>query len=544
MTINGNLTLRLPTAPRTAMTLRPYQTEAIERIRGLIRQGRKRILVVAPTGAGKTICFSDIACRTVEKGGEVLILAHRRELVTQSVQKIVGPPHLGGCGMPRELVGVMMGNDKRRNVSAPIQVASIDTLGARLAAAGLVSGRAPTAAELGWPNPRKIVIDEAHRALSPRYAAVLALYPDAIVTGWTATPYRMDGRGLGDLFEDIVIVSDVETLILNGYLVRSRSYSHKVKADLSGVNTASNGDYDKTELAAAVDRDVLVGNIVDHWLTHSGLARTLVFGASVAHSRHIAERFNAQGVPAEHVDGETDPAVRERALDRLRRGELLVLCNYGLFSDGTDVPWVKCVVLARPTKSKALSMQAIGRGMRAIPGIAEVRHLIVIDHAGCVLRHGRPEEPQTFTLEGRARRGDADAVMTKECGGCYALIARGLRECPSCGWLFGEEPGERRGPREEDGELAEVVVSETKRRRELCASIDRVARELEKARDWRAGKVREAVAVEFGKTRRDMDMLELKQVQRWLTDGLFAKQYPAPDDLWRGVDRRTGERDE
>lgn len=518
----------LPKIPKLDVRLRPYQQDVIARARTYYEAGGRRLLIQAPTGAGKTITFTFIVTRTVENGGTALILAHRQELIGQAYDKLTKAPPVG-LGIPEALVGVIMAQDARTRPSAPIQVASVQTVASRIARRGArPDGGSWRAEELGLPPARLVVTDECHRAVSASYQAINGLYPDAFHIGMTATPYRLDGRGLGEFYDELVVSASVEQLIAGGWLVRSRVYSHAVKADLSGVRTGRGGDYDERSLTEAVDRDVLVGNVVDHWLSHAGGARTFVFGASVPHARHIAERFAWQGIPAAFVGADTPRADRARALADFRAGRLLVLCNYDVFTEGTDVPECKCAVLARPTKSESVYRQSVGRAMRAIDGWPELTTCVVLDHAGSALRFGLPEDAQEFSLRGRERRGGGEAP-TKECPGCWRVIPANAATCPECGWLFGEERETGALLKEKDGQLVEVVAKEKVKVKELRSTIHAICGGADEARGWQPGTTNKAVFVHYGKSRTEMSLAELRDVLTWLTGPGLAREFPVPE---------------
>jgi superfamily II DNA or RNA helicase len=314
--------------------LRPYQSEAIKRVEDLARGGVRRIVIALPTGGGKTTVAAKIIERALRSEKRVLFLAHRRELIGQAYQRLVD------IGIPEQQVGVIMAADPRRRPGASVQVASVHTLCNR-------------------PKPRAdiIFIDECHRALSPTYREIAAAYPDALHLGLTATPYRADGRGLGDAYDEIVIVATPRQLIDDGFLVEPRVFTmppHQMP-DLSRVKL-QNGDYAADELGRMMDKQALVGNIVEHWFEHASGVRTVAFASSVAHSKHIVERFVAAGVPAEHLDGETPTPERDGILARLESGETQVVSNMGVLCLDMDTEiltrsgWANCArMIADPT---------------------------------------------------------------------------------------------------------------------------------------------------------------------------------------------------
>jgi superfamily II DNA or RNA helicase len=445
-------------------TLRPYQSKSVDVVRTHIRRGVKRVLLVAPTGAGKTVIATHMIECSVALGNRVLFLAHRRELITQAFKKVIGctcrpgydhdslvpDPECLGDGMPRKSVGVLMANDPRRNPAGVVQVASIDTL----------RNRAKPPADL-------IIVDEAHRTLSKTYQDLVAMYPEAAIIGLTATPYRADRRGLGEVYDELVVVSSPRQLIDEGALVDPRIFTVPAKdlPDLSRVRIKGN-DYDPTQLTAAVDRKELVGSIVEHWKKLAADLRTVVFAASVEHSKHVTASFRDEGIAAEHLDGMTPTDERDAILARLERGETRVVVNYGVLVEGWDQPSVKCAILARPTKSTGAYLQMAGRILRPYQAL----QAIILDHAGCVLEHGLPQEDREFTLEAAQKK--IRPTTAKTCPGCFAILPIATRLCTECGHAF--EVAERSGPGERDGQLVEVRAATQDEKRaawnEICAT--------------------------------------------------------------------------
>lgn len=441
--------------------LRPYQLEGIERIREAIRWGKRRVVVVLPTGAGKTVVAAHMIGNSVERGRRSLFLAPRRELVRQTFAKLIHnglrPDQVGiiMAGTPSRLVDAAAPppstlDDQRlwevyarRRPQAPVQVASIDTLRAR-----------------ALPPADLVFVDECHRSISPGCRSILSHYGEAVILGLTATPYRADGRGLDELYEDLVVGASPSTLVGEGFLVAPRAWGVPAQSmpDLSGVKLKG-GDYDATQLGEACDQAGLVGDIVEHWLRLAKNLRTVVFAASVAHSKHIAARFREAGVAAEHLDGTTPTPDRDAILARLGRGDTRVVVNVGVLCEGWDMPSVKCLVLARPTKSLGLFLQMAGRILRPFEGL----EAIILDHAGCITEHGFPTDDREFSLEGRKKR---NALPTeppaKTCPECFAILPAALRLC-DCGHEF--PPPARKPLEEKDGELVELPSPKKKKKR-------------------------------------------------------------------------------
>ena len=438
-----------PTGGEGPVRLRPYQEQAVAELRALVRRGARRIIIAAATGSGKTSISGHLIIRAADKGHRSLFIAHRRELINQAYGRLLQ------MGLPEAEVGVIMARDPRRRPGAHVQVASIDTLRNR-------------------PKPRADIVftDEAHRALARSHRDVAAHYPDAIHIGLTATPYRADGRGLGDMYDELVLVSSPHELIRLGYLVEPRVFTVPRDAlpDLSGVRVRR-GDYHESELAEAVDRKHLVGNIVEHWLRHARDLRTVAFAVSVRHSQHIAEQFRQAGVPAEHLDGTTPLEERDAILGRLETGETLVVSNVGVLCEGFDMPSVKCAILARPTKSTGLYLQQAGRILRPWDDLQAV----ILDHAGCALEHGLPQDDRELTLDSAKKRRKGAAGVgppLKTCEQCYAVVPAATRLCPECGFVF-QPP--REVPEEASGDLVEVNATGLREKREAWEKLRAVA---------------------------------------------------------------------
>lgn len=328
------------------LTPRPYQLEGIARARAAMARGIKRLLLVMATGGGKTVVAALIAHGVLAKQRRALFLAHRREIIAQTWAKLVE------AGIPAAQVGVIMADGRithpvtrerfdARQRNAPMQVASVQTL----------VGRALPPADV-------VFADECHHARAKSWQTILDHYTaaGARIVGLTATPIRQDGRGLGELFEELLVVQSFRELAAQGYLVVPRVYTHPRLPDLSGVHTVA-GEYQQDEVAAAVDTPGLVGDVVEHWISHAEGRSTIVFAASVEHSQHLAAAFLAAGVRAEHIDAKTPAIERDGILGRLADGTTRVLANMGVCTEGYDCPRAKCIVLARPTQSLGLYLQ-------------------------------------------------------------------------------------------------------------------------------------------------------------------------------------------
>lgn len=416
------------------LTLHQFQQEAVAEIERHIAGGERKILLVAPTGSGKTVIASELIRRWVAQYRHVLFLAHRREIIEQTGTKLTANGVRHGI--------IMAGTDPRP--MEPTQVASIDTLHVR----GVRSNA------MALPPADLLIFDEAHRARGRTREHLIALYPDATLLGMTATPGRGDGRGLGNIFDTMIECPQVAELIVGGFLVRSRVYA-PVNPDLKGVKTAQ-GDYVISQLAGRMNTAGLVGNIVSDWLKRGERRRTVCFAVDVAHSVHIRDEFIKAGVRAEHLDGKTPISEREAILTRLGSGETEVVSNCMVLTEGWDCPPVGCCILARPTKQMGLFRQMIGRVLRPAEGKPNA---IILDHSGAVFRHGLPEDHVEWTLDvdGRAKNvtektRKAAGERLLECPQCHAVMVK--PPCFHCGWM----PKPRaRAVEFEDGELGLVV---------------------------------------------------------------------------------------
>ena len=412
--------------------LRDYQLDVIARARRRIAEGRRRVLVVAPTGAGKTHVSSEIAKCSWQKGKRVLFIAHRRRLIEQKSQRLdlFGVPH-----------GIIMdGYPAKRTL--PVQVASRDTLLSRC-----------VRNEWGELPPADLVIvDEAHNWMSDECQRLLARYGDAVVLGLTATPARSDGRGLGDYFDALETTVPTSQLVKAGCLVPVRCYA----PDGAGQGKK------------------LVGDPVAHWRRYGEGRPTVLFAGKVAASLAVVAAFNAAGVKAEHIDAHTPDGDRDGVADRVASGQTKVVANVGIWTEGVDIPELAVCQILRGCGSYVLFAQAVGRVMRAHPS---KEYAILIDHAGAVQRHGFPDEDAEWSLETTEKvddrvKADKEAGSRRQpvvCPKC-ACVFSGTNICPCCGHVL-----HKVGKRElnEDGVLVEM-----ERRRSEAATVE------ERQRRW------------------------------------------------------------
>lgn len=342
--------------------LRPYQESGVADALSALAKGAT--LLVAPTGSGKTVMAAEIASHY----GSALIVAHRRELITQA-QQVMG----------KHVVSMSVGR----------------------------------ALNQGPENIDLLIIDEAHRADASTYRQIIAKYPNAARLGLTATPYRTDGRGLTDAFSEMVCVSSVKELVTEGHLVPYTALEapDEALAHLKSLKK-SRGDYDTKELSGLMNTPRLIGKVVDEYKRHALGIPAIAFGVSIEHSKAMALAFRKAGIRAVHIDGKTRKGIRDEVTEKLSSDKVDVVCNVNLFTEGWDCKEVACVIMARPTESLTLYLQCVGRGMRPDTASGKLG-LIILDHAGNIARHGYPDEDRAWSLEGRGERERREAEQLK-----------------------------------------------------------------------------------------------------------------------------------
>lgn len=401
------------------MVLRDYQLDTIERVRQSIRAGNRSIIIQANCGAGKTIMAANIIKNALGKDRKVVFLVHYRQLAYQAMERFTD------FGMGDEVGYIMAGEES--HLSRPVQIISVQTYGRRLALDDIAFNT--------WFKQADILIyDEAHASLAPTRKEIISLYKqNAIVLGLTATPCRSDGRPLGDLYDDIVCSSGVSELIDLGFLVPMRYFGAKNYPDLANMGADVMGDYNQKVLGKRVNKPKLVGDILENWLKIAQDRPTVIFATNVKHSIKIKEVFRSKGIAIEHVDARTPTEERVDILRRFKAGDIKVVTNCNVFSEGADFPWASCVVIAKPTKSLARYIQMAGRGLRPYEGKDDCS---LIDHAGVIQRHGFLEEEVEWSLDGQdkawvkpERKSSKKLVMCKACG----LVFEGSNTCPDCG---------------------------------------------------------------------------------------------------------------
>lgn len=415
----------------------------LDGVRAAMRAGARRILLQAPTGAGKTVLGAEMLGGAAEKGHTGQFLVHRRELIEQTSETFRAfDIHHGVVG-----AGFPFSPDRR------VQISGVQTLVNRIDQ---------------FEIPHLALVDEAHHAIAGSWAEILERWRDSWQIGLTATPERLDGRGLEDRFDVIVPGPSIAMLIARGFL-SPYTYFAPGKPDTSGLKS-SYGDFNRGDLGTLMDKPKLIGDVVTHYLRLAAGQKGIVFAASIDHSEHLAEAFNAAGVRAAHVDGTMPTAERKRLVGGFRSDQFDILTNVDLFGEGFDVPGIVYVGLARPTKSLTIFMQQVGRALRPIyapsmPLDTEDQRLhaiacgpkptaIIADHAGNAFTHGLPDDERSWCLQGRKKRAAAPKVLDgfsiRQCLTCYRVSPSKTLACPGCGQEF---EFKSRAPEQVAGEL-------------------------------------------------------------------------------------------
>jgi len=385
--------------------LRDYQIKAISATREQLQQGRRAILLVSPTGSGKTIIASEIIRLAAQKKTRVLFLAHREELITQ-------------CSNKLKAFGVAHGIIKAGFEASPyqlVQVASVQTFRAR--------------AEKLQQGYGLIIHDEAHRAVSEEHMIPRRLNPSAIGLGLTATPCRLDGKGLKGAFDSLVEVSTPQELIDQGHLVPYRTFKSQKIRGLEQLHIQA-GDYKQDELAEVMNNKHMVASVIREWSRIAYGRPTVVFASSVTHSKALCEEFNRHGVRAVHVDGTLNREDRAAVFQAFDSRKAMVICNYGICTEGWDCPKASCGIGARPTLSLALYLQMVGRILRLDDNKKDA---LWLDFGNLTDRHGYITDPHSWTLEGLDAEKEKAPGNKYKCKACGAILKSRPRFCPSCG---------------------------------------------------------------------------------------------------------------
>lgn len=446
--------------------LRPHQVQLIQNIEQAVDGGCLHIMAGAPCGFGKTMVGSAIADKIQKAGKRMIFTVPALSLIDQTAEKFWAE------GV-RD-VGVIQANHRMTNYSRPVQIASVQTL----------QRREVPAADL-------VIIDEAHRWFDSYADWIHGPWKNIPVIGLSATPWT---RGLGRHFDRLIIGATTKELIDAGYLSKFRVFA-PASPDLSGVRTIA-GDYHEGDLSKAMDKAPLVADVVDTWKERGQNRPTLCFAVDRAHAKNLQSKFESAGISAGYVDAYTPVLERKEIARQFHAGKIKVVCNVGCLTTGID--WdVRCIILARPTKSEMLFVQMIGRGLRTANGKDDC---LILDHSDNHIRLGFVTDIQHDRLDdGRERQKaqpKAAEALPKKCPKCTFLKPPKLAQCPACGF----KPEPRCDVVSADGELIELSSRFTAKRlnREEQATFFRELKHHAATHNYKHGWVAHKFREKFG----------------------------------------------
>jgi len=408
------------------MRLRPRQKLFVERSLSAL-DTRDNTLSVASTGFGKTLALSAVVGQRIGNStAKVCVLAHRDELTAQNREKF---------GRVNPAITTSVVDATSKSWGGQVTFAMVPTLTRERNLAAM-------------PKLDLLVIDEAHHAVADSYRRIIDhvrdANPDARIFGVTATPNRGDKKGLRAVFDNVADQVRLGELIASGHLVPPRTFviDVGVQDKLRAVRKTVS-DFDMSEVAEIMDHAPITEEVIRHWQEKAADRPTVVFCSTVAHAAHVAEAFNAAGIPTGLIHGDLPGEERRNILAAFAKGEIRVITNVAVLTEGFDHPPISCVVLLRPSSYKSTMIQMVGRGLRTVdpaehPGVVKT-DCVVLDFGTSSLTHGTLE--QDVDLEGKTTNGEAPL---KTCPACEADIPLASRECPICGELLVEDEGETR----------------------------------------------------------------------------------------------------
>lgn len=374
--------------------LRDYQISLLNNTRKAIQEGYKSPCIVSPCGSGKSVVITELARLTTIKDNRVLFLVHRKELISQ-IEKSFRDQ------------GVVMPNVDLMMVQTAVR--RLDKL----------------------RKPSLIITDENHHSLASTYRKIYDYFPDVYRVGFTATPIRLNGGGLGDVNDILIEGLTVRELIELGHLAPYKYYAPTV-VDTSKLHT-KRGEFVPSEVNELFQEKAIFGDVIGHYKKLAMNKQAILYAPNVAKSKDIAEAFNKAGTCAAHIDAKTPPDERSEIIKQFRDGKIKILCNVELISEGFDVPDCEVVILLRPTQSYGLFVQQSMRSMRYKTG----KIAIIIDHVGNVHRHGLPDREMTWSLEPKKETKQVrDSSDVKQCPECFYTVPSATQVCPECGHEF------------------------------------------------------------------------------------------------------------
>ena len=406
----------------------------VDEARAALSKGSKAVLMVSPPGSGKSVMIAEIAKSAADKGGHVLFLVHRKELVEQITDTF------RAAEIPEaNFTAMTVGKVKRRYDSIP------------------------------WPT--LIITDESHHARAKTYLDIYKHYQDVPRLGFTATPWRLSGDGFDDIYTDMVTGPSTKWLIDHHFLAPFKYWGADT-IDHDKLKRSSSGDYTGQSMDDAFGKFIFA-DTVDQYRQHADGRQAIVYAYSIEFSKRVAAEFSAAGIPAAHADAQTPTRQREQIMADFKSGKLKILCNVDLISEGFNVPDCGVVILLRPTKSLVVFLQQSMRGMRYKPG----KEAVILDQVANYAEHGLPDEDREWTLGARKRKNDTDDDRPiNTCSFCLAVFrewndmwghkitnphSKLKKYCPQCGE---PKPAEERKETEDkehvDGNLIDLTTEQ------------------------------------------------------------------------------------
>lgn len=389
-----------------------YQQDLVDKARNALAAGNQGALIVSPPGSGKSVVISEIARLTVKKGGRVLFFVHRQELVKQIKESF-------------------------RQQGVDLNYCTIMTV-------GKVANRLKI-----LPKPNLIIVDESQHSRAKTYRKIFDYYSDVPRLGFTGSPWRLSGKGFKDIYSAMVQGPTTKWLIEHHKLAPFTVYGYQL-GDKNVLKHSSTGDYTKQSMDDFT-HSIIHGDIVKSWLKFAKDRKTIIYCHSTSFSKEVAQAFRDAGINAVHADAKTPQTKRDKIMKAFKNGEIKVLCNVDLVSEGFNVPDCSCVVLLRPTESLVIYLQQSMRAMRYQKG----KHAVIIDQVGNFERFGLPDADRKWTLEDRSKHPQRDGQTVdgpaiKTCPECFGVIRAELVICPLCGHDFSAEIREIKQKKEQE----------------------------------------------------------------------------------------------
>ncbi len=390
------------------LILRDYQSQSLKETKTAFKHGIKRLIITLPCGAGKTAIFAKMAESSQAKGKTIWFLVHRKELLDQTIDTF----------------------NKFNIERKTIHIGMVGSYANRL-------GK--------YPDPDFIIYDECHFSAAATWQKITDAYPEAYIIGLTATPCRLDGKPLGKIYDKLIVGITARELINRGYLADYKYYAPSV-ADLSGLKRKGS-DYDTAQASEILSQRAVFGDVIKHYREYADGLQTICYCTTVKHSEDMAQEFQAAGINAVHFDGNTPKKERTEIIRKFRNGEIQILCNCSLVSEGFDVPDCHCCILLRPTQSLGLYIQQSMRALRPQPG----KTAIILDHVNNYARHGLPDDDRRWSLSDKIKPhkeyGEDGRLIVRQCPECYYTY-KTAPVCPNCGYKTVSTPQEIKNMRE------------------------------------------------------------------------------------------------